>query len=237
MALSVGFPGLLKSSSTPFRYAHRSGVLDVNSGPLSTAMALGYPPLALRARQRVDVETANANRSSICQIGIVHVRDGEIQDQWETLINPEDWFDPTNIAIHGIDEDDVIGSPTLPEVCEELRRRLSGSVLVSHTAFDRVAIERALARYELEQLQVAWLDSARIARRAWPDDFGANGWGLKKVAKALGISFKHHDALEDARAVAEVVLRACSAADLDIEGWIKRGGVAFSAQGPNFARA
>ena len=42
----------------------------------------------------IDVETANADRASICQIGIVHVRDGEIEDQWQTLINPEDWFDP-----------------------------------------------------------------------------------------------------------------------------------------------
>ena len=41
----------------------------------------------------IDVETANADRSSICQIGIVHVRDGRIQDTWKALINPEDWFD------------------------------------------------------------------------------------------------------------------------------------------------
>ena len=38
----------------------------------------------------IDVETANADRASICQIGIVHVRDGEIGDQWQTLVNPED---------------------------------------------------------------------------------------------------------------------------------------------------
>ena len=42
----------------------------------------------------IDVETANADRASICQIGIVHVRDGEIEDRWQTLVNPEDWFDP-----------------------------------------------------------------------------------------------------------------------------------------------
>ena len=32
----------------------------------------------------IDVETANADRASICQIGIVHVREGEIADRWET---------------------------------------------------------------------------------------------------------------------------------------------------------
>ena len=61
----------------------------------------------------IDVETANADRASICQVGIVHVRDGAIHDRWQTLINPEDWFDPWNVSIHGITLDDVSNSPTL----------------------------------------------------------------------------------------------------------------------------
>ena len=170
----------------------------------------------------IDVETANADRASICQIGIVHVRDGEIVDRWQTLVNPEDWFDPWNVGIHGIDEDDVRGSPTMPEVRDELRRRLRGSILVSHTSFDRVAFERAMTRYRLEQLQVTWLDSAKIVRRAWPEKYGQRGWGLKNVAWDLGISFRHHDALEDARAAAEIVLRACAETEIGIEEWLDR---------------
>ena len=170
----------------------------------------------------IDVETANADRASICQIGIVHVEEGEIVDRWETLIDPEDWFDPWNVSIHGISEIDVSNSPTLPEVRNELRRRLRGSILVSHTSFDRVAFERAMDRYGLEQLQVTWLDSARIARRAWREKFGRKGYGLKNVARELGISFRHHDALEDARASAEIVLRACREHKMDIEEWLER---------------
>ena len=170
----------------------------------------------------IDVETANADRSSICQIGIVHVHDGEIEDRWQTLVNPEDWFDPWNVSIHGIGEDDVRDSPTLPEIRAELRARLRGSVLVSHTSFDRVAFERAMTRYDLEQLQVTWLDSAKIARRAWPDQYGRRDYGLKNIARDLDIAFRHHDALEDARAAAEIVLRACSVAEMDIEGWLRR---------------
>ena len=170
----------------------------------------------------IDVETANADRASICQIGIVHVRDGEIGDQWQTLVNPEDWFDPWNVSIHGIDENDVRNSPTLPDVRDQLRSRLRDSVLVSHTSFDRVAFERAMTRYGLEQLRVTWLDSAKIARRAWPDRYGRSGYGLKNIATDLGISFKHHDALEDARAAAEIVLHACATTGTDIEGWLRR---------------
>ena len=170
----------------------------------------------------IDVETANADRASICQIGIVHVQDGVVVDRWQTLVNPEDWFDPWNVSIHGIDEKDVRKSPTLPEIRDELRRRLRGSVLVSHTSFDRVAFERAMTRYDLEQLQVTWLDSAKIVRRAWPERYGRRGYGLKNVATDLDISFAHHDALEDARAAAEIVLSASVAAETDIEGWLQR---------------
>ncbi len=170
----------------------------------------------------IDVETANADRASICQIGLVHVRDGEIADHWQTLINPEAWFDSINIAIHGIHPRDVRNAPKLPEVHDELYRRVHGSILVSHTAFDRTAFERAIARYNLEQFQVTWLDSSRIVRRAWPDHYGKRGWGLKNVAEDLGIPFKHHDALEDARVAAEIVLEACAVSKLDIAGWLQR---------------
>lgn len=38
----------------------------------------------------IDVGTANADRASICQIGIAHVRGGKVVDHWQTLVNPED---------------------------------------------------------------------------------------------------------------------------------------------------
>ena len=37
----------------------------------------------------IDFETANNQRSSVCSVGIVIVRDGEITDTFYSLINPE----------------------------------------------------------------------------------------------------------------------------------------------------
>ena len=171
----------------------------------------------------IDVETANADCSSICQIGTITVVNGVIKDRWATLVNPRDWFDSLNTSIHGISRNDVADSPTFPEAHQELRHRLgNNSVLVSHMPFDRVAISRAEKKYGLEPLAVRWLNSAMIARHAWRDNFGKKGYGLKNIAQTLGIEFRHHDALEDARAAAEIVLRACNVAGLDIDGWIKR---------------
>ncbi len=88
----------------------------------------------------IDVETANANRASICQIGIVHVRDGEVKRSVANSINPKDWFDPWNIAV----------------VFEKLQARLSGAILVSHTLFDRVAVERAMTHEDIKQQKRAY---------------------------------------------------------------------------------
>ena len=170
----------------------------------------------------IDVETANADRSTICQIGIVRVRDGQVCDRWASLVDPEDWFDAGNIAIHGISEEDVEGAPTLPTLDGELHARLGGSVVVSHTSFDRVAIERAMEKYRLSQPPITWLDSAKVVRRAWPDRYSHRGYGLASVANDLGIAFRHHDALEDATAAAEIVIRASKETGLDISDWLQR---------------
>lgn len=64
----------------------------------------------------LDIETANRERSSICSIGMVKFEEGQIVDEFYTLINPEDYFSYANIEIHGITEADVKGEPIFPEV-------------------------------------------------------------------------------------------------------------------------
>ena len=170
----------------------------------------------------VDVETANADRASICQIGIVRVEAGVVTDTWSTLLNPLDWFDPWNISIHGLDDAAVKESPTFPDVFADLLARLDGAVLVSHTSFDRVALERAMTQHGLSIGRVTWLDSASIVRRVWPDRYGRSGYGLRSVANDLGIELRHHDALEDARAAAKIVIRVCADTGTGLETWLTR---------------
>jgi DNA polymerase-3 subunit epsilon len=59
----------------------------------------------------IDVETANADMASICQIGLAKYSNGILVDEWSSLIDPKDYFDFINIDIHGITENDVAGAP------------------------------------------------------------------------------------------------------------------------------
>ena len=170
----------------------------------------------------IDVETANADLSSICQVGVAIFHNGSCVDSWSSLVDPEDDFDSFNVSIHGIDEHKVKGAPTWPKIANTLRRLLSDSIVACHTPFDRAATTLACEKHGVDQFNCQWLDTARVVRRAWPEQFGAKGYGLHNVAKFLGIDFKHHDALEDARAAGEVLCRASAHAGLTLEGWFVR---------------
>lgn len=169
----------------------------------------------------LDVETANADLASICQIGIAHFADGRFTEKWESLVNPEDDFDFRNISIHGIDEAMVEGAPTFPMLSETLTQKLVGTIVVSHTPFDQTAIRLLFQKYKIEHPKVTWLDSARVVRRTWLD-LSQRGYGLAPVAQRLGIEFKHHDAAEDARAAGEIMLCAMRETGLSIDDWITR---------------
>lgn len=169
----------------------------------------------------VDVETANADMASICQIGLVKCENGVLSDEWKTYVDPEDYFDGINVSIHGIDESMVKGAPTFPELCDTLCSYLDGQIVVCHTHFDRVAMHQAAQRYGISAPECTWLDSARVARRAWKE-VAWKGYGLHNVCNILGYDFKHHDALEDAKAAAHILLAATNKSGLDIEGWLSR---------------
>ena len=134
----------------------------------------------------IDVETANADLSSICQVGIASYRKEKLIEEWKTYIDPEDDFDEINISIHNIDEDVVKGAPTISDVSKEIYRLLDDHVCVCHTHFDRVAVQQAFAMCQLRHPRCTWLDSARVARRAWQDlhfllvdlDFVLSFWAI-----------------------------------------------------------
>lgn len=68
----------------------------------------------------LDIETANMDRSSICQIGITEIIDGVIQPSKSWLVQPEgNYYDSFNIEIHGIKPEDTVNSPSFPEVWTE----------------------------------------------------------------------------------------------------------------------
>lgn len=169
----------------------------------------------------IDVETSNSDMASICQIGVAKYKNGILIDEWETLINPEDYYDEININIHGIDDSKTRNSPKFPHIFDKLKLLLESSITISHTHFDRVSIIKAIQKYSLPQLETTWIDSAKIARRTWPE-CSQKGYGLASVCNLIGYKFNHHNALEDAKACANIVLSAISKTGIQLQEWKTR---------------
>ena len=155
----------------------------------------------------LDVETANHDRASICQIGVACVRADDTIETWTTLVDPQTstW---AFTGLHGIGASDVVGAPTVGAVLDALEPYLWNATVYQHSSFDHSAIRAACAQIGRTEPSWRWEDSVALARRAWPELSANGGHGLASLKRHLGLRFDHHDAGEDARAAAEVVLRA-----------------------------
>ncbi|MGV6989658.1 exonuclease domain-containing protein [Testudinibacter sp. P80/BLE/0925] len=166
----------------------------------------------------VDIETANPNLTSICQIGIAIYHNGALVKTWDSLINPCDYFDPMNICIHGITPSQVKNAPTIIQVKDQILSLFSKYVICSYGAFDRVSLTRLFPEIDNE-----WLDIMRVVRRSWNNKFSEKGYGLAKVAKYLNIRLEnHHNALDDAIIAGEILNRAICDSEQDLSFWLSR---------------
>jgi DNA polymerase-3 subunit epsilon len=156
----------------------------------------------------LDVETACSDAASICQIGLACVQpDNQIQT-FSMLVNPGTRFDSFNIQLHGIGPNHVADAPRFPDSLDLLLPLLTRHHLIQHSNFDKQAMNAACRFCGLDTPDLRWSDSVQIARRAWPELKGNGGHGLANLKRTLNLQFHHHDAGEDARAAAMVVLHA-----------------------------
>jgi DNA polymerase-3 subunit epsilon len=153
----------------------------------------------------IDIETANSDRSSICALGMVKVKNNEIIDTYYKLVNPEDYFDVFNVTIHGIDEEDVEDSPTFENIYNDITTFVEGYNLVSHsTRFDMYAIADCMAKYNLPIWTNNYFCSQRISQELRKD---LASYRLNDLVFQFGLnSFEHHNALEDAKASANIII-------------------------------
>jgi DNA polymerase III subunit epsilon len=161
----------------------------------------------------IDFETANSNSASACSVGLVKVRDGEVVDQAGWLIKPPfgyDSFNEWNTRIHGIMAPDVADALLWSEQLPDLVAFADGDALVAHNAgFDMGVIKAACAASFVDCPDFRYLCSLRVARKT----YNLDSYRLPVAAMAAGFEdFHHHDALDDSRACAAIVIHAAGRA-------------------------
>ncbi|MFE6459190.1 DEDDh family exonuclease [Streptomyces cinereoruber] len=167
---------------------------------LTTAAA--WPTAYPQGYAVVDVETTGLARDDRIVSAAVYRLDaqGNVEDHWYTLVNPE--RDPGPVWIHGLTSDTLEGAPLFPEIAAEFAARLDGRVLVAHNAiFDWQMIAREYARAESAAPVRQRLCTIALAKQlALP----LPNHKLESLAAHFGVEQRQaHNALDDARVLAE----------------------------------
>lgn len=146
----------------------------------------------------IDFETATAHDRQPCQIGLVVVRNGVIEEKICRLIRPEgNKYSQSCINVHHITPDMTENEPPFEEVYKDISQYIDGGLLVAHNAsFDIDVLKKALCRSGIPIPSFEVQCTLKI--------FNCK---LNEACKLNNIELKdHHDGLCDAEACANLYL-------------------------------
>ena len=150
----------------------------------------------------IDFETANSEPSSVCSVGIVIVRDGEIVDSFYSLIQPEpNYYNYWCRRVHGLCCADTDDAPVFPKVWAQIEPLIEGLPLVAHNKpFDEGCLKAVFRVYQMDYPDYEFYDTLCVSRRKFRN---LPNHQLQTVAAACGYNLtNHHHALADAEACA-----------------------------------
>ncbi|HEY0243916.1 MAG TPA: 3'-5' exonuclease [Gemmatimonadaceae bacterium] len=178
-------------------------------------------PLSSLTWAVVDVETTGGPPPNhrITEIAAVIVRDGEIKEVFETLVNPQRSIPPFVTRLTNISWEMVKDAPTFSAIVPALLEKLEGNVFVAHNAqFDWSFLTHEIQRTSGARITGNQLCTVRLARRLLPHlpkrslDYVANYYGIEITGR--------HRAAGDALATARCLLRLLDeAADRGCSTW------------------
>lgn len=100
----------------------------------------------------IDFETANFERTSVCAVGVVIVKNGEMADSFYSLIHPEpDYYNWRCSSVNGLCQEDTEDAPIFPDVWKQIEPKIAGLPLVAHNkAFDKNCLKAVFRMYGMD---------------------------------------------------------------------------------------
>lgn len=151
----------------------------------------------------IDFETANSCRSSVCSVGLIIVRNGEITDRFYSLIHPEpNFYNYHNVMVHGLTDRDTVDAPIFPEVWNQMEPLIKDLPLVAHnSSFDESCLKAVFKVYQMDYPDYTFYCTCKASRKKFGKELPNHQ--LQTVALRCGYNLKeHHHALADAEACA-----------------------------------
>ena len=186
---------------------------DVRLGWHGDAVGLAVPlgadlPLERATYVVVDLETTGlrAGVARICEIGAVRVRDLELCDEFQTLVDPRTPIGPAISALTGLRDTDLRRAPSADIAVRRFLAFAGDAVLAAHNArFDLSFLDRETQRLTGARLGNPVIDTVGLARRLLAGRTERSG--LASLARFFGTDATPcHRALPDALATAEILV-------------------------------
>ena len=154
----------------------------------------------------LDFETANSGSGSICAVGAALLENGVAAERLEYLVKPHkslDYMSKFCRDVHGIFYEDLRESPEFNEVWQSVKSLLESAdfVVIHNAPFDLRHLRNVLRLYNLPSISFDYVCSVKLCRHHFPE---LPTHGLAAMAEKFGITFQHHDALEDAETCARI---------------------------------
>lgn len=151
----------------------------------------------------IDLETTGLNpkRDRIIEIGAVKVRNGQIVETFQQLIDPRQQLEERVEILTGISSKELEGNPTIQEVLPMLKEFLGEDVLLGHRVlFDYSFLKRTFTNEKIP-FERKGIDTLKLARQFVTD---CESKKLESLCKHYGIKHQAHRALGDAAATVEL---------------------------------
>jgi len=155
-----------------------------------------------------DLETTGLTPASarICEIGAQRVRRLELEETFETLVDPRVPLPAAVQALTGIEPSRLRAAPPVELAVRRFLSFAEGSVLVAHNArFDMAFVDKEVQRLTGRRVAAPVVDTVWLARRLL--EGRVRRVGLASLAHFFGTDASPcHRALPDASATAEILL-------------------------------
>ncbi len=161
-------------------------------------------PAGLKDFASIDFETANYERSSVCSVGIVIVRDCEIVDSFYSLIRPKpNYYNNICSNLHGLCHQDTDKAPIFPEVWAQVEPLIEGLPLIAYNkAFDEGCLKAVFRVYQMDYPNYEFFDTLVTSKQKFPE---LPNYQLLTVAAACGYQSENYkNALSCAEACARI---------------------------------
>lgn len=146
----------------------------------------------------VDVETTGLDPAEdrVCEVGAIRLVSGKEEGRFHALIQPNHAMSEGARGKHGISDEMLKDAPPFEEIAPDLRKFLSGSVLVAQNAeFDVSFLNAEFKRAGMTKMALPALDTILLARKVKP---GLSTYNLDNLAYHFKVRFsERHRSIGD----------------------------------------